>query len=184
MSSSNRPSSSMPGKTKTLLKVAAQKIPDYVFGADETKEFSERGSKVVWGEAELDVALEEVADKIRHRDTHPCEPMHICIPSFSEFFAIVSDAELDLLTLMLKKYSDYVKVITGDTPQKLAPFVNSEIYIYAIKQEQGIITNALELTAQVIYLRNDLTPPRVSPNFPFFLYYNQGNWNALDLEGS
>lgn len=168
---------------QVFLKVSTQNPGEYYFTPDESGEFAKLGGKIVWEEQPLDVAIEEIADRIRNRETVPCEISYIHIPSFSEFFAIVSDTKLDLLILMLRKYPQYVKVITADTTQKLAPLINSEMYTHAVKQKQGIITNVSEMAGQILYLRNDLVPPKVNSGFKRSLYFNQGKWNALDVEG-
>lgn len=166
---------------QSTLTLALQHPPDMIFSAH--KDFQSVGVPVVWGEEEIDEILEEVVERVRNRKTTPCPVITIHIPSFSEFFAIVSDEKLVVMEVLLKQHGDLIKVVTGDSVQKLNPYTSTEFYTLAVKQPQGIITNPQDITSQMSYLHSALVPPVVNPGFRFYLYYHGEQWNALQMGG-
>ncbi len=164
--------------------VAMVSPPDVILSQDPNGDFQKTGVPVFWGEEVIDGVLEEVANKIRNRKEVPCPVTTIMIPSFSEFFEVVSDAKLQLIEIMLKQHGDLVKVITGDSVQKLNAFTGTQFFTLTAKHTQGIITNPEELTNIMSYLHQDLIPPKLPANFPYLLWYQGEQWNTLEVGGN
>lgn len=149
---------------------------DYVFSKNVGGRCNCLSEKVVWGEENLDRAVEEIREYVWSFHEDKCV---ILIPSFHEFCEEVSKRGLDRLTRVMKKHSGKVALITGDTADCLPPYAESEFLNVAVRQQQGIVTDPQALGELLPFLTKGLVPPEISDSQTDFLYYNQQKWNIF-----
>ncbi len=151
---------------------------DYVFSNNSHGKCSKLCDRLVWGEGDIDRAVEEIR---LHLWGSPEDSCVLLIPSYHQFCQVVSQRSLDRLHRILKKQDNKLIVMTGDTPENLAPFGQTDFSRYTLKQTQGIVTNPEVLPELLPYMAKGLSAPTTEVSNSDFLYYYENTWKILYL---